>query len=32
MTSMGMPYLPPYKKAIVKECKRYHKRKVEPLE
>ena len=30
--TMGMPYPSHYKNAVVKECKRYHKRKVEPLE
>ena len=31
-STMGVPYPPLYKNAVVKECKRYRKRKVEPLE
>ncbi len=31
LASMGMIYLPGYKKITVKECARYHKRKVEYL-
>ena len=32
MTSMGIAYSSQYRNAVVKECKLYHKRKVEPLE
>jgi hypothetical protein len=31
MTSMGVAY-PQYRKVVVKECRLYHKRRVEPLE
>ena len=31
-STMGVPYPSQYRNAVVKECKRYHKRKVEPLE
>jgi len=31
LARMGMMYPPPYGKKVVKECKVYHKRKVEYL-
>jgi hypothetical protein len=31
LAGMGMIYLPDYKRVIIKECTRYHKRKVEYL-
>ena len=32
LAGMGMIYLPDYKKIVIKECSRFHKRKVEYLE
>jgi hypothetical protein len=31
ISTIGVPYPSQFKNAVVRECKRYHKRKVEPL-